>query len=318
MDRRETRKTDATLARLAWCAFRVSGTWVLRALRRCGCVRRVAALADETSPPVRASSSSSLPILRRPRALISASSGLRAHQDRGHTEPRHVRVSIAPTGDELSVAITFQQPSGRRALRTLRARTCDEAIEAAASLRPFRSIPALPPPRTMSCRPRLRRRPPLKNPGGTRTRTRHAPRAPTANHAAGRRRGGPSSVLCCGSLARGNWRPAPAPMPGIGISLRYATSDRACSLRAARRTLAPTSAAVAFSASRGGRGRVRTGERDARAVPLRCRHGGSELRLWLRERWGSPRGRVRRARHALRHASVVGLPRLGPRGSGGF
>src|ERR1700754_1709201 len=44
-------------------------------------------------------------------------------------EARHVQVLIARDGQAFSILLTFEQPNGRRSSRTLRAPSCDEAIE---------------------------------------------------------------------------------------------------------------------------------------------------------------------------------------------
>jgi hypothetical protein len=213
------------------------------------------AVADETSPPVRASLELVTPDHCGDRALLISGIIRRSERIRiaNATEPRHVRVSIARAGDELSVALTFQQPNGRRASRTLRARTCDEAIEAAAlvaalSLDPSASTAPedeLPPAFAPPPAPKESTQNPTTRPPPRPTEPRQQPRREAERTA------DPSSVLwSAGVLVAATWQPAPAPMPGIGISLLVRHERSGVFAPAARLTLAHFGR-NGFSASRG-------------------------------------------------------------------
>jgi hypothetical protein len=124
---------------------------------------------------------------------------------------RRLRVEIAREPDGFVASLELEQPSGRRSSRTLRAKTCDEAIEAAAlvaalSLDPLAStapeaeLPppvATPLPETPRPEPSVRPEPPAEAPS----------RAPRSFY---------GSVALAG---QGTWGPAPALLPGIGLSL---------------------------------------------------------------------------------------------------
>jgi hypothetical protein len=131
----------------------------------------------------------------------------------GPEKSRKLAVAIAPEGQALVARLELEQVSGRGSSRTLRASTCDEALEAVAlvaavsldptaSTAPERELlpsPATPPPVTP---------PPAEAPGAE---PESAPSVP------------PAEALVAGVSAtivgQASWGPAPSFLPGIGLAL---------------------------------------------------------------------------------------------------
>lgn len=237
--------------------FQVPGTWLLRYVATLLLVCSTSpATADEASQPVRASLEFVTPADCGERALFIDGIARRSERIRivAGTEPRHVRVSIARAGDVLSVELTFQQPNGRRASRSLRALTCHEAIEAAAlvaalsldpsaSTAPESQLPAMPSQAAAPDEPTPDSTPPASRPPPE-GRQLLASEAPELKPVA-------SPLLwSAGVVLAATWQPAPAPMPGIGVSIMVRHEQPALFAPAARLTLAHFGRG-GFSASRG-------------------------------------------------------------------
>jgi hypothetical protein len=127
--------------------------------------------------------------------------------------PRKLAVAIAAEGEALVATLELEQPSGRRSSRTLRAATCDEALEAVAlvaavsldptaSTAPERELPPTPPPAA------------------------ETPAAPVTQAPASKAVTAPdeqSETLNIGVaavvLGQASWGPAPSLLPGIGFAL---------------------------------------------------------------------------------------------------
>jgi hypothetical protein len=125
------------------------------------------------------------------------------------TSARRLRIQIRADGKLTRVDLELIQPSGRPSKRTLRATSCDEALEAAAlvaavSLDPTASAaldpppaPETPPPKPPPPKPQPPKPPPSPSP------------PPPAHH-----EGLVASFAVVGEVV---WRPAPEPMLGAGV-----------------------------------------------------------------------------------------------------
>jgi hypothetical protein len=127
--------------------------------------------------------------------------------------PRRLEVEITPDGAQLVATLALEQASGRRSSRTLRAPSCDEALEAialvaalsldpTASTAPEQELPITPAPSTVQA------------PAPSDERAPSVPEEPPASTAERIAFGG--SVTLAGQALFG---PAPAALPGIGFSL---------------------------------------------------------------------------------------------------
>jgi hypothetical protein len=218
------------------------------------CIAGPADAADELQP-VRASLELLGPADCADRSLLI--SGIMRRSQRIHiaaAEPRQVTVRITRAGAELSVQLTFRQPNGRQSSRTLRAPSCEEAFEAAAlvtalsldpsaSTAPERDLPPAPTPAAVTPEtppaPSLQPAPRLRERKGTRGDAAGAPVAAQSG-----------LLWSAGVVLAATWQPAPAPMPGIGLSALVRDDRRAWFAPAGRLTLSHFGRS-GFSASRG-------------------------------------------------------------------
>lgn len=190
------------------------------------CVGFAATAAAAEDAPVRASLELAAPADCGARAQLISGITRRSERIRiaSGVEARHVQVNIARDGKELAVVLTFQQPNGRRSTRTLRAPSCDEALEAAAlvtalsldpsaSTAPERELPPAPTAPPDETEPAPATAPaPTAAPRGAQPPTSEDPdEADAAAHVRAR--------WSVGVVLAASWQPAPAPMPGAGVSL---------------------------------------------------------------------------------------------------
>jgi hypothetical protein len=262
--------------------FPVPATWVLRCVAALWlvCAPARVAIADE-SEPVRASLELTAPAECAERALLV--SGITRRSQRIHItnteEPRHVQVRITRAGEALSVVLTFQQPSGRQSTRVLRAASCDEALEAAAlvtalsldpsaSTAPERELPAAPVPAASVVEPAAA---PATDPSPLRSDRKRTPEDPGPASAP------PRMLWSAGVMFAATWQPAPAAMPGIGLSAMVRDEGRGAFAPAGRLTLSHFGR-DGFSASRGiGEASFQLDSATLELCPLRIELGGVRL-----------------------------------------
>jgi hypothetical protein len=262
--------------------FPVPATWVLRCVAALWLVCTAArpAAADE-SKPLRASLELLAPEECADRSLLV--SGITRRSQRIHIaatpEPRHVQVRITRAGEALSVVLTFQQPSGRQSSRVLHAASCDEAFEAAAlvtalsldpsaSTAPERELPAAPAPAATVAEPVAA---PASDPSPLRSDRKRTPEAV-------RPAGAPARMLwSAGVVLAATWQPAPAAMPGIGLSAMVRDEGRGAFAPAGRITLSHFGRG-GFSASTGiGEASFQLDSATLELCPLRLELGGVRL-----------------------------------------